>query len=187
MKNKIKIFSIPNIMSLLRIALIPFIIITYRNNQTILSFFIIIFSGLTDIADGFIARRFNMITPLGKALDPIADKLTIGSILLMLSYSNKLILGLLFIFIIKEVFMAIEGLIVISQTGTTYSSKWYGKLSTFILYFTLVTIILFKNISSTILWVLIAICVVFVLLSFVLYTISNSNRIKEYNMQQNNA
>ena len=186
MKKNHQIFSIPNVMSFIRIILIPFIIITFRDGKIILSSILILISGLTDIVDGYIARRFNMITPLGKALDPIADKLTIGSILLMLSY-NKLVLGLLFVFIIKETFMAIEGLIVISQTGTTYSSKWYGKLSTFLLYFTLVTLIIYKNIPTILLWILIFLCIAVVMLSFILYTISNANRIKEYNLEHGNA
>ena len=68
--------SIPNLISLFRIVLIPFILWAYSQNRAILAVGLVAASGATDMVDGYIARRFNQITVLGKVLDPIADKLT---------------------------------------------------------------------------------------------------------------
>ena len=74
---KNKIITMPNILSFFRLCLIPLIIWLYCVKQEyVWTFFVVGFSGLTDVVDGFIARRFNMISNFGKALDPIADKLT---------------------------------------------------------------------------------------------------------------
>ena len=79
--NSKQILTIPNILSLLRLALIPFIVWSYSIKKFIASAILIVISGITDVVDGFIARKFNMVSDLGKALDPIADKLTILFIL----------------------------------------------------------------------------------------------------------
>ena len=75
--RKTKIFTIPNIISIIRIAIIPFFVYFYFTssieNHYIYSLYVLLISGASDIVDGFIARRFNMISDLGKVLDPIAD------------------------------------------------------------------------------------------------------------------
>ena len=153
MKN---IFSIPNILSIIRISIIPFFVASYLLDRVYLTALLIVLSGLTDVVDGFIARRFNMITPIGKALDPIADKLTIVSILLCVCIKRAVVLGLLVIFVVKEILMGIEGLFVIKYTGTTYSAKWFGKLSTCLLYLSLLTIILWESITFNVMLILIS-------------------------------
>lgn len=85
-----KIFTIPNILSLFRICLVPLIIYTYLFTElNILAGCLIILSGITDIVDGYIARHFNQISDLGKVLDPFADKLTLISILFCVTYKNN--------------------------------------------------------------------------------------------------
>ena len=71
-----RIFTIPNLLSLIRILLIPVFVALFFHDEMIWAALILIISGLTDTLDGYIARHFNMITNLGKVLDPIADKLT---------------------------------------------------------------------------------------------------------------
>lgn len=171
--KKSQVFTIPNILSVIRIIMIPFIVWAYLIENLTLSALLILISGLTDIVDGFIARHFNMISPLGKALDPIADKLTIGVVLLSLCFNNKIIISLLVILVIKEVLMGVQGLLIIKYTGTTYSARWYGKISTIILYGTILTIILWKNIPEIPLFILLFSCIVILLFSFAMYTISN--------------
>ena len=70
-------------------------------------------SALTDIADGIIARKFNMITPLGKALDPIADKLTIFALLVLLCLKTHITIYLLALFTLKEILMGVQGILII--------------------------------------------------------------------------
>lgn len=178
MKNS-QIFTIPNILSAIRILMIPFIVWAYLIENVNLSALLIIVSGLTDIVDGFIARRFNMISPLGKALDPIADKLTIGVVLLSLCFNNRIIVCLLIILVIKEVLMGVEGLLIIKHTGTTYSARWYGKISTIFLYGTILTIILWENIPKFALFVLLYCCIIILLFAFTMYTMTNIKVIKK--------
>ena len=83
--SKTKIWTIPNLLSLMRIALVPLIVWSYLNLEDgVLAGCLLVLSGATDIADGIIARRFNMISDLGKVLDPVADKLTQGAMLICL-------------------------------------------------------------------------------------------------------
>ena len=80
-----RIFTIPNLLSVFRLVLIPIFVWTYCVRRGYLvTAGILLLSGLTDIADGFIARRFHMVSALGMALDPIADKLTQAAMLFCL-------------------------------------------------------------------------------------------------------
>ena len=139
---KEKIFTIPNVLSFVRIGLIPFIAIFYFNEKTYLTVLLIVLSALTDIVDGFIARKFNMISALGKALDPIADKLTLLTLLTCLCLKHFSIIFLLLLFVVKELIVGIEGVFILKLTKATYSAKWYGKATTVVLYLTILILIL---------------------------------------------
>ena len=95
--------SIPNILSLVRILLIPFFLWAFLWKRSyLLSSGLLIFSGLTDLCDGYIARRFNMVTELGKVLDPVADKLTQLAILFCLSLRYPVFLAALAAMCIRD-------------------------------------------------------------------------------------
>ena len=79
MKDTHRILTIPNILSVMRIVMIPFIVLSYCDGKIYLSAILIVLSGITDVVDGFIARHFHMESAVGKALDPIADKLTMAA------------------------------------------------------------------------------------------------------------
>ncbi len=168
-----QIFTIPNILSFFRILLIPAFVWAFFANMPYLSAGLVILSALTDVVDGFIARKFNMVSDLGKALDPIADKLTLLSLLICLCFTSNIILYLLILFVIKEVLMGIEGLIIIKCTGTTYSARWYGKITTAILYLTMFIHIVWLEIPQIASFVFICLCEFSVIASFILYTIMN--------------
>ena len=76
---------VPNILTIIRFLLIPFIIYFLAINQYIVGVILFIISGITDVVDGAIARKFNFITDFGKLIDPLADKATQLSILITLS------------------------------------------------------------------------------------------------------
>lgn len=177
--KKNEIITIPNILSMLRIAIIPFIIWAFCVEQYWLSAGLILFSGLTDVIDGYIARHFNMISPLGKALDPIADKLTLISLIIMLCLKNTTLLYLLVIFIIKELIMAIEGILIIKKTGTTYNSRWHGKITTLFLYFTMIVHVVWISIPLTVSAILLVICAILMIMTLTLYTIQNVKVLKK--------
>ena len=166
--------------------MIPFIAWAIVAGNIIAAAVLIVVSGLTDVVDGFIARHFNMISALGKVLDPIADKLTLGTILVCLCLSNKILLILVGIFFAKELLMAIEGLVVLKKTGTTYSARWYGKVATLCLYASCFLIIVWKNIPIELVYALIALCGFVVVFAFVMYTILNYNKIKQLKTAKTN-
>lgn len=177
--KKNKVFTIPNILSFIRILLVPIIVWAYFNSKRTITALIILFSGLTDVVDGYIARHYNMITPLGKALDPIADKLTLLFTFICVCINNPIIGVLIVIFLLKEVFMTIQGLLIIKYTGTTYSAKWYGKAVTVILYAVVLTHVLWVNISFNVSIILVIVSSLSIIISLVLYTMMNFNELSD--------
>lgn len=182
--DKNKIFSIPNVLSFLRIVMIPFIVWQFLAGNEIIAVLLIALSALTDVIDGFVARRFNMITPLGKALDPIADKATLITLVACLCFKFKAMIVLLVICVVKELIMGIEGLLVIKKTGTTYSSKWFGKVATAVLYLTILLHVWWAEIPDKLSNLLVLVCQILAVLSVTLYTISNVKVIKDDNASE---
>lgn len=130
-----QIFKIPNLLSILRIALIPVFAWAYLySGGSLLPGAILAVSGITDMLDGFIARRFNMITELGKVLDPVADKLTQFVIFLCLSVRYPLFGVLFLVFFIKEILMLAGGVILYRRHIRPGAAKWFGKLATCFFY-----------------------------------------------------
>ena len=172
MKAK-EIFSIPNILSYVRILLIPVFIGVYINAQTprdyYLAALIILISGLTDFADGQIARRFNMITELGKALDPVADKLTQAAIVFSLMFRYQGMIFVVVLFVIKELFMLINDLVLMRKGKKLGGAMWYGKVSTAVLDVLTFILIAFPEISTVWANVLMGVTGFFLLLSFIMY------------------
>ncbi len=112
-------FSVPNLISYLRLILIPFIIWAYCEKESgLLTAILVAVSGFTDVLDGKIARRFNMVTDIGKVLDPIADKLTQAAMMYCLLTKYELMLPALIVLVVKEIFMAVTAIM-----ETKYSAK----------------------------------------------------------------
>ena len=107
-------FSIPNIMGYFRIALaMLYMLLFYRALDGAPYWTVIVtivISGITDFFDGKIARRFNMITDWGKMLDPIADKITLGAIIISMSFKYSIVVPMVVFYIIKECYMAVAGI-----------------------------------------------------------------------------
>lgn len=129
---------VPNILTMLRFFLIPFIFIEIMNANYLNAFIFLTISGITDILDGMIARKFNFITDFGKLIDPLADKATQVSVLLALVLNNIIPLWILLVVFLKEVIM-IAGASFLYGKELVVSSKWYGKLSTVIFYIAIVS------------------------------------------------
>ena len=169
-----KVLTVPNVLSFLRLAMIPLIVYAYLVlNNYVLSAVLIIISGLTDALDGFIARKFNMISELGKALDPIADKLTQASVLLCLVSRFPFVLVAFAVLIIKEFFNGLGNLKLIGSTGHVHGALWHGKLCTALLYAVMIIHIIWYNIPDNISYLLIGLCIAIMVLSAVLYTLRN--------------
>jgi len=169
-----RILTIPNLLSVFRLLLIPAIVWAYcvEKNDT-LAAVLLILSGLTDLADGFIARRFRMISDLGKALDPVADKLTQIAVLVCLVTQHPMMLIPLILLVVKEIAAAVQGLLVIHRTGEVHGADWHGKVSTTLLYAMMTVHILWNHIPAWLSNASIGLCTVMILYSCILYTMKN--------------
>lgn len=175
-----KMITIPNVMSVFRLVLIPLFVWLYCAREEYLwAAFVLFVSGVTDVADGWVARKFNMISEVGKALDPIADKLNQMAVLICLMTRFPMMLVLVILFFIKECVMGITGLLVIRKTGKVYGADWHGKLNTCLLYLVITTHILWSDIPVALSDVLLCICFAAMIASLVLYTMRNCRILKE--------
>ena len=136
--------QIPNILTLIRFILIPFILIFILSNNYIAAAIVLLLSGITDVLDGYIARKFHLISDFGKLMDPLADKLTQISTLIAIVVKDIIPLWILLIIVIKEIAM-ICGASFLYGKNLVVSSKWYGKLSTVTLYVAIFISMLIKQ------------------------------------------
>lgn len=175
-KNKYqkRIVTIPNVLSVFRISLIPVIVWLYCfKRDYLLATAVLTLSGVTDVVDGFIARRFHMISDVGKALDPIADKLTQIAMLSCLVTRFPFMLLPLVLLVVKELFAGITGLITIKKTGVVLAAVWHGKLTTVALYAMMALHLIWYTIPLSVSNVLVVLCTMIMLNSAILYGIRN--------------
>ncbi len=177
--------TIPNIITLFRIVLVPFFIaVLYSNNEsriTILAVMICL-SGFSDVLDGFIARKFNMQSKLGAVLDPLADKLMQLVILLCL-YRYKWIPLSLVVFLCAKEFILCCGALHLLNKGFTVSSDKSGKFATFALYLS-TFIFVFLQPTEVVKYILFAVLISTAVYAFVDYSIifiKNTNIILKRN------
>lgn len=162
--------NIPNMLTLIRFFLIPIFYIVYfssMENSMVIAMTIFLISGVTDILDGYIARKYNLVTKWGTVLDPLADKLMILTVLFCLS-STKIIPFWIFILIlVKEATMIIGGINLLKYKKVI-PAKYYGKISTVLFYLSMVVMAFFGGIAIYILYA----AILMTLFSFVNYLIS---------------
>lgn len=173
---KKEIFTIPNLLSLFRLLLIPVYVTIYLNAKSNMDYFlaagILAVSCLTDMIDGKIARHFNMISTVGKVLDPLADKLTQFTLILCLAVRHNILWYLVGLFFVKESFQLIIGGINLKKGRMLKTSLISGKISTTVLFVSLVLLVLLPTLSeNTINWIAIA-DGIFLLIAFLDYGIA---------------
>ena len=134
---------IPNILTVIRFIFIPSIVVSLVYNNYALALILFTLSSLTDVLDGKIARKYNAISDFGKLMDPLADKLTQLSVLLTLAIKNVIPIWIVVILVLKETVM-IAGASFLYGKSLVVSSKWYGKLTTVLIYIAVVSSCLIK-------------------------------------------
>ena len=174
------IVTIPNLLSLVRLILIPVYIVIYLNareeREYYLAAAILAVSCLTDLIDGKIARQFNMISTLGKILDPLADKATQFSLILCLAFKYPVLWYLIGLFVIKEGFQLIAGGINLKKGIMLKGALITGKICTTVLFITLILMIMIPDLSPDIILILAVVDILFMLLSFGDYLITYLKR-----------
>ncbi len=166
-----QIFTIPNFMSFFRIVLLPFIIWTYWKGSYDVAVGLLILSAVTDALDGVIARRFNMVSDLGKMLDPLCDKLTQAALMICLAFRCWYVWLVFALLAVKDIVMSFLGAAAIRHRGTVHSAQWYGKLCTVVLETVMAAMILFPQIPEKIVLILLGVCCAAILLSLIMYVI----------------
>lgn len=138
------VMNVPNVITLLRFFLIvPFFKNILKENYFKASE-ILIFSGITDFLDGFLARIMRQQTKFGEILDPIADKFTLVSIMISIGIKFKSVVPFMIILVCKELFMLIAGAFMLKKYKRTIKARWYGKFGTAFFYFSIIIIVLIK-------------------------------------------
>lgn len=143
--------TVPNLLSLIRILLIPVFGVLFYNGHIGWAVIILIVSGLTDFFDGKIARKFNQISELGKMLDPVADKLTqiTIAIVIFLEFNKSTdptmqwFKWVFLFFLFKELLMVVVGAIMLACGLRPVAAEIYGKIATFVFYAVMVLVIAF--------------------------------------------
>ncbi|HIT33660.1 MAG TPA: CDP-alcohol phosphatidyltransferase family protein [Candidatus Faecousia intestinigallinarum] len=170
---KKEIFTIPNILSMFRLALIPVYVIIYLNatepGHYFLSAAILAVSCLTDLIDGKIARKFHMISNLGKILDPVADKATQFTLIICLAVRHPVLWYLVGLFVVKEGFQAVAGMVLLHRRQILKGALITGKVCTTILFLSLILLVLLPGLPQDTVRAIAAVDAVFMLVAFVDY------------------
>ena len=144
---------IPNILSIFRICLVPVFVIMYFTDTRDIKYYAILvyaIAGLSDFLDGFIARRFDAQSKLGKLLDPLGDKLMTFTVLICITITRPILLWAVLVFFVKEVLMGIGGFLIHKKARVELPpSNFIGKASTLLLFLVCVILMLFREIPDS--------------------------------------
>ena len=177
-----KNLNVPNLLSVFRIFMIIPFVVSFLKDNYVLSIIILLISGITDMLDGFIARKMNQITKLGAVLDPLADKLTLISVIVCLSFKFSYLIPFVGILLVKDLSMIVVGGVFLLNKISPPPAKWYGKFSTAMFYFSVVTLVFFRKICEVeckeLSLVLFSITTIFMIFSLIRYFVLCLNLIK---------
>lgn len=173
---KKEILTIPNLLSLFRLALIPVYVVIYLNAENAshyyLSAAILAVSCITDLIDGKIARHFNMISTVGKILDPFADKATQFTLIVCLALRYPVLMHLVVLFVIKEGFQLIAGGFALKKGMMLEGALLAGKICTTVLFISLIVLVMIPTLSYDVVTIITVVDAVFMIISFVQYILA---------------
>lgn len=147
-KWKKELFTVPNLLSLMRLVLVPVYAGIYLRGQHLLAGGIMAVSCLTDLLDGFLARRWNMITDLGKVLDPLADKVTQLTVTVSLCRSYPQLIPVLALLTVKEGLQLLLAVLYLRRGKMLDGALPEGKVCTAVFFVSLLTLVLVPGVSS---------------------------------------
>ena len=182
--KKDNILTIPNLMSLFRILLIPAIIWLYRRGDYKQAIAVVALSALTDVLDGKVARRFHMVSDVGKVLDPVADKFTQISMLFCLVSRYAWLWYLVGFFVCKELLQALMGYVVLRRKESVDGAQWFGKASTVVFYGVMILLFVFPALPEIWAQGLCGLSGGMLLLSLVMYLRYDFRELKKMREQQ---
>ncbi len=167
-------FTIPNILSYIRIFMIPLYVYLYLNASSLRDYYIaatvLVLSGITDALDGIIARKTGQITDLGKLLDPLADKLTQVAMIAAMFIERPYILPLLLLFILKELYLLVNNMILVKKGILLDGAMWFGKVATATFYLCMFLLVIFPYFDQYRSMILIKVTAGFQIISLIGYS-----------------
>ena len=170
---KSEVFTVPNYLSLFRLLLIPVYTLLYLNagnvRESFLAAAILGVSCLTDMADGQIARHFNMVSNVGKVLDPLADKLTQLSLIICLSVRYPILRGVFILFVMKELFQVSSVYIMFRRGKILSGALLAGKICTTVLFISFIILILLPDLPLKAITAIAILDAAFLAYSFISY------------------
>lgn len=173
---KKEILTIPNLLSLFRLVLIPVYVLIYLNAKDTTDYYlaasILAVSCLTDMIDGQIARHFNMISSFGKILDPLADKATQFTLIMCLAMKYRVLWYLVALFVIKESFQLIAGGINLRKGKMLKGALISGKVCTTVLFLSLIIMVMLPDLSENFITGIVIVNAIFMMIAFVNYVIA---------------
>jgi len=171
-----EVFTIPNVLSIFRLALIPVYVLIYLQAKSTADYFlaaaILAVSCLTDLIDGKIARHFNMISNLGKILDPLADKMTQFALIVCLASKYVIVRYVFAVFFVKESFQLIAGGLKMRKGQMLRGALLSGKICTTVLFLSLIFMILIPTLNEKIITIISIIDIAFMLVAFAHYVLT---------------
>ncbi len=169
--------NLPNSLTIGRFILIPIYLIVFFSDLEInkgLAFVVLLLAGLTDIADGYLARKYNMVTKMGIILDPLVDKLMMISVFASFLISGMISWWAAAAFFIRDAGMIIGSAIYQFQAKKALPAHIFGKLTTFLFYISFFFIMFQIPIGDKFLWSII--CFSFITSMFYIVTLTKINR-----------
>ena len=172
--------SIPNMISIGRIFLVPVFALLYTQGKVMAAMGVLLLAAASDVLDGAIARRFHMETELGRALDPIADKLIQAAMMLCALWRTPSVWLLLGLHLLRELSLGVMSLHVLRITGHVYSAKWYGKVCTACVYVVMIAALAFPQIPDRIIDLGVMICTLLMALCLLGYMLNFQRILLQY-------
>ena len=173
--------NLPNILSIIRILLVGVLIIFFKKGMMVAAFVTYLTASATDLIDGYIARKYDLITPLGKLLDPLADKLMLITVLCCMYLSGILPLWVLLVIASKEALQVLGGFLMFKRRDTVVQSNIIGKATTVLFSVSVVLLFLHHYVSPYDIYVLIftVLFAIFALVQYVVMYLKAANETKK--------
>ena len=167
---------VPNLLSVFRICLIPVFVAVYFTDENDIKYtalLVFAIAGLSDVLDGYIARKYEAQTNLGKLLDPLADKTMTFTALICITITTPVILWAVLVFFVKEVLMGIGGIVLHKKVQIELPpSNVLGKVSNVVFFVVCIALMFIGNLSNPVATILVAIATVLALIAFAGYIIT---------------
>lgn len=165
--------NVPNILSSIRICLVPIFVMTYFYESGSIKIYaaaVYAAASFTDFLDGYIARKYSLISDLGKILDPLGDKLMTLAVLVCITVDQIIPVWAVVVAITKELLMLLGGAIIRKREGGEIpSSNIIGKTSTVVFFIVCVTLMIFRSIPDRAATLMISAAIILMLMALISY------------------